>query len=179
MTSRQFELTSSSGSAPVLPITILDFTIPAKSSVESQHGHSIETSLSQSTLRPSRPPSLHLAPTGDVVDDAELLDPTLLPLESPSSLSTILSSHNSLDSGFDPRQLILPLEDWPQPPATIPDRRSRRALSMGYVSKQEGNLGIDQALSVFPVPKVVTRSSFRKSSLQIRRMSVANGADAI
>ena len=146
MTPIQFQLTSTSGSVPVLPIAILDFTIQAKSSVDSHHGRSIETSVSQSTLHLSRPPSLHLAQTGDVVDTAELLDPTLLPLESPSSLSTIPSSHNSLDSGFDPRQLVLPPEDWPQPPTTIPDRRSRRALSMGYVSRQEGNAEIGQAL---------------------------------
>lgn len=123
-----------------MPITILDFTIPAKSSVDSKRSHSIETfSSSKSTLRPSRPPSLYLTEACDFVD-VELLDPTLLPLESPSGLSIIPSSHNSLDSGFDPRQLVLPPEEWPQPPATIPilDRRSRRVLRM---LKQEGHAG--------------------------------------
>ncbi|KAL4070139.1 pheromone A receptor-domain-containing protein [Scleroderma yunnanense] len=165
-------------SAPVLPIAVLDFTMQAKSSVESQHGHSVETSSPQSTLRPLRPPSLHFVLTDDHADAAELLDPSLLPLESPSSLSTIPSSHNSLDSGFDPLQFVLSPDDWPQPPAMIPDRRSRRVSSMGYVSKQDGHTGdflaVDQALSACPSQlKAATRSSFRKSSLQIPRFSVA------
>ncbi|KAL4061748.1 pheromone A receptor-domain-containing protein [Scleroderma citrinum] len=176
--SRQFDLTHTSTSAPVLPIAVLDFTMQAKSSVESQHGHSVETSSPQSTLRPLRPPSLHFVLTDDHADAAELLDPTLLPLESPSSLSTIPSSHNSLDSGFDPLQFDLSPDDWPKPPAMIPDRRSRRASSMGFVSKQEGHTGkflaVDQALSACPSQlKAATRSSFRKSSLQIPRFSVA------
>ncbi|KAI5993240.1 pheromone A receptor-domain-containing protein [Pisolithus albus] len=115
--------------SPILPVTILDSAVDVdKSSNESRRGPSIvpeELSSPESTLRPTRPPSLDLGRwDGDVavvvVDSSELLDPTLLPLESPSGFSTIPSSHNSLDSGFDPHRVVLPLEDWPKPPVTIP-----------------------------------------------------------
>ncbi|KAI6002478.1 pheromone A receptor-domain-containing protein [Pisolithus orientalis] len=120
-------------SAPVLPVTILDFTMAiAKPSTETQLGHSVveveKSSLSELTLQMT---------VVVVVDSAELLDPTLLPLKSPSIFSTIPSSHNSLDSGFDPHQVVFPhLEDWPKPPVTTSAApRSRKALSMTCMSK--------------------------------------------
>lgn len=143
-----FLIASSVGtSTPVLPVTILDFTMAtAKPSTETRLGHSVveveKLSSSELTLQsPSRPPSFDVGQLGSdvvvAVDSAELLDPTLLPLKSPSIFSTIPSSHNSLDSGFDPHQVVFPhLEDWPKPPVTTSAApRSRKALSMTCLSK--------------------------------------------
>ncbi|KIJ64363.1 hypothetical protein HYDPIDRAFT_112361 [Hydnomerulius pinastri MD-312] len=131
-------MSSSMGtSAPILPVAILDFTAAAKScsSTDSRHGHSIDKSL-PSTPDPSRPPSL--AETAEGVEITGI-DPALIPLESPSgrsAISAIPSSHNSLESNFDPRQLALPSDEWPKPPSTIPVRPPRRSTSLGFIPKQ-------------------------------------------
>ncbi|KIK94948.1 hypothetical protein PAXRUDRAFT_780740 [Paxillus rubicundulus Ve08.2h10] len=131
---------STSTSARVLPITTLDFTAATNtSSTESRHGHSIEKSL-PSTPNPPRPPSL----AGEALEGAEIfvIDLALLPLESPSRSPAAASSHNSVESNFDPRQLVLPSYEWPQPPSSIPVRPPRRSSSMGYVPKQGGRFEV-------------------------------------
>ncbi|KAG2112640.1 pheromone A receptor-domain-containing protein [Suillus discolor] len=65
---------------------------------------------------------------------SEFLDPALLPLDSPSNYSTVSSSHNSLQSNFDPQQLFLPSTQWPEPPSTVIVRpRPARPHSMNFL----------------------------------------------
>ncbi|KIJ18332.1 hypothetical protein PAXINDRAFT_97743 [Paxillus involutus ATCC 200175] len=93
-----------------------------------------------STPDPSRPPSLAWDAPQEVA--ISVIDPALLPLESPSRSPAAASSHNSLESNFDPRQLVLPSYEWPQPPSSIPVRPSRRSSSMGYVPKLGSRLEV-------------------------------------
>ncbi|KAI6016732.1 hypothetical protein EDC04DRAFT_520447 [Pisolithus marmoratus] len=176
----------------VLPATILDFIMATdKSSTGSQSGHSVVEKLSsESTLRPLRAPSLDGQLGRDIVvavDSADLLDRTLLPLESPSFLSTIPSSHNSLEFGFDLNFL------W----KIGPDRLQRHPF-LGFVLghcehgvhiKKEMELALKSALhGTFHGPPACVhlrlyrekmRLTYRRSSLQIPRTRTAHKAEAV
>jgi len=54
------------------------------------------------------------------------------PLEPRDRASAIASLQNSLESDFDPSQLVLSPHAWPQPPTSIPIRLPRRSFSVGY-----------------------------------------------
>ncbi|KIN98853.1 hypothetical protein M404DRAFT_156873 [Pisolithus tinctorius Marx 270] len=161
-----------------------------KPSTETHLGHSVveveKLSSSELTLQsPSRPPSFDVGQLGSdvvvVVDSAELLDPTLLPLKSPSIFSTIPSSHNSLDSGFDPHQVVFPhLEDWPKPPVTTSAApRSRKALSMTCMSKGNEVRNIPRSRSMCPSSTRSRKYTYRQNSLQIPGTRTADKPEAV
>jgi len=94
-------------------------------------GCSSEKSLPSSPAA-SRPPSLDLTGAKQLEESPEFLDPVLLPLESPSGYSAIASSHNSLQSNFDPQQLVLPSTQWPRPPSTVVVRLRPKSPSTNF-----------------------------------------------
>ena len=113
------------------------------------YDHSIDKSL-PSTPDPSSIPSLvENRPAEDEIVISPI-DPALMPLESPSRFSAIASSHNSLESNFDPSQHVLSPDAWPRTPTTIPVRLPCRSFNVGYVPKQESRF--DVAVNV-PLPK--------------------------
>ncbi|KIK38252.1 hypothetical protein CY34DRAFT_91289, partial [Suillus luteus UH-Slu-Lm8-n1] len=86
---------------------------------------------------PLRPPSLDLTDAKKLEENPEFLDPVLLPLESPSIYSTIASSHNSLQSNFDPQQLSLLSTQWPEPPSiAIVRPRSEKSPNMNFLQTE-------------------------------------------
>lgn len=106
-----------SASVASLPITVVDLSfIPSASTLPDDYA----THKSF--------PSMPLSPIGRA-DDVVAVE--LGPLESPTRASAISSSHNSLESRFDPGQLVFSLDAWPRTPTTIPARLSRRTLSVG------------------------------------------------
>jgi len=91
------EKSSTSISVPTLPITEVDLSLVIRSaSTLTPYGQSMGSSL-PSTPGPSRPPSLV---EEDVVISA--ITPAMIPLALPSCASAFASSHNSLESSFDP-----------------------------------------------------------------------------
>ncbi|KAH0834105.1 pheromone A receptor-domain-containing protein [Lanmaoa asiatica] len=126
---------SMGSSVPTLPITVVDLSLVIQSaSTLTPYGHSIDKSL-PSTPGTSRPPSPVEDASEDIVISA--IVPAMIPLESPSRASAIASSHNSLESNFDPGQLLLPSDAWPRTPTSIPARLLRRSFSVGYTPKQD------------------------------------------
>ncbi|KAG1750487.1 pheromone A receptor-domain-containing protein [Suillus paluster] len=119
---------------PVSSLTVPEFkSACSESSTEcTYHGHSLEKPLPHSPA-PSRPPSLDLTRAKQLEESPDFLDPALLPLESPSVYSTIASSHNSLQSNFDPQQLVLLSAQWPEPPSTVIVRPRSRSSSMKFL----------------------------------------------
>ncbi|KAG0694467.1 pheromone A receptor-domain-containing protein [Suillus ampliporus] len=119
---------------PVPSLTVLEFksTCSESSIACTYHGYSSEKPLPPSPA-PSRPPSLDLTHAKQLEDGSDLLDPALLPLESPSGHSAIASSHNSLQSNFDPQQLLLSSAQWPEPPSTVIIRPHPRSSSMKFL----------------------------------------------
>jgi hypothetical protein len=125
---------SASISVPTLPITEVDLSLVIQSaSMLTPYGQSLDKSL-PSTPGPSRPPSLVEDAPEDVVISA--VAPAMIPLESPSRASAIASSHNSLESNFDPSWFVLPLDAWPRTPTSIPARLPRRSLDVEYNPEQ-------------------------------------------
>jgi hypothetical protein len=118
---------------PSPSLTILEFrsATPQSSMTCMCRGCSSEKSLPSSPAA-SRPPSLDLTGAKQLDESPEFLDPVLLPLESPSGYSAIASSHNSLQSNFDPQQLVLPSTQWPRPPSTVVVRLRPKSSSMNF-----------------------------------------------
>lgn len=118
---------------PVPSLTVLEFrsTASQSSTTCTYHGFSSEKPLPPSPLRP---PSLDLTNAKKLEENPEFLDPVLLPLESPSVYSTIASSHNSLQSNFDPQQLNLLSTQWPEPPSVAIVRpRSEKSPGVNFL----------------------------------------------
>ena len=125
---------SASISVLALPITEVDLSLVIQSaSTLTPYGWSLDKSL-PSIPGPSRPTSLIEDAPEDVVISAAA--PAMIPLESPFRAPAIASSHNSLESNFDPSWLILPPDAWPRTPTSIPARLPRRCLSVGYNTEQ-------------------------------------------
>lgn len=123
---------------PVPSLTILEFrsTASQSSTACTYHGFSSEKPLPPSPS-PLRPPSLDLTDAKRLEESPEFLDPVLLPLESPSSYSAIASSHNSLQSNFDPQQHSLLSTQWPEPPSiAIVRLRPERSSSMNFLQTE-------------------------------------------
>lgn len=124
-----------SPSVPTLPMTVVDLSLVIQSaSTLTPYVHPMDKSLSL-TPSSSRPPS----PVEDAPEDVVIstIVPAIIPLESPSRASAIASSHNSLESNFDPDQLVLPPDAWPRTPTWIPTCLPRRSLSAGYIPKED------------------------------------------
>ncbi|KAG1873312.1 pheromone A receptor-domain-containing protein [Suillus tomentosus] len=120
---------------PVPSLTVLEFKNTTSESITActYHGYPCDKPLPPSPA-PLRPPSLDLTDAKRLKEDPEFLDPALLPLDSPSIYSVISSSHNSLQSNFDPQQLFLPSTQWPEPPSTVIIRpRPARPHSMNFL----------------------------------------------
>ncbi|KAH7882761.1 pheromone A receptor-domain-containing protein [Phlebopus sp. FC_14] len=164
---------STDTSAPVLPVAILDFTVAEKSS-STDGGQGLSTDKVLPPI-PPRPPPLDLADMGEMIDNVAMMDPTLLPLDSPSGRSAIASSHNSLESNFDPRQLVLPPGEWPRPPSVIPVRFSRRSSSMGLdpvwakrpFSGSTRSILVQSQVLVTPLPAALPRRGPQQSYSKI------------
>nr|BDD37079.1 pheromone receptor [Rhizopogon roseolus] len=124
---------------PSPSLTILEFksATSVSSTACTYHGHSSEKPLPSSPA-PSRPRSLDLTHAKQVEESPDFLDPALLPLESPSGYSTIASSHNSLESNFDPQQLVLYSTQWPKPPSAAFVRPYPRPPSANFL-RPEGS----------------------------------------
>ncbi|OJA20277.1 mating type pheromone receptor 4 [Rhizopogon vesiculosus] len=119
---------------PTPSLTILEFksVTSVSSTACTYHGYSSEKPLPPSPA-PSRPRSLDLAHAKQLEESPDFLDPALLPLESPSVYSTIASSHNSLESNFDPQQLVLYSTQWPKPPSAAFVKPRPRSSSMNVL----------------------------------------------
>lgn len=119
---------------PTLPNTVVDLSLVIQSaSTLTSKGHSMDKAL------PSTPSSRTPSPVEDVPEDVVIpaLAPAMVPLESLSRASAIASSHNSLESNFDPSWHILSLDAWPRTPTSIPVRPPGRSLSVGYIPKED------------------------------------------
>ncbi|KAG2135383.1 pheromone A receptor-domain-containing protein [Suillus bovinus] len=120
---------------PVRSLTVLELKSTAfqSSTVCTYHGYSSEKPLPPPPA-PLRPASLDLTNAKKLEENSEFLSPALLPLESPSNYSAIASSHNSLQSNFDPQQFNLLSTQWPEPPSTVLVRpRPARSPSMNFL----------------------------------------------
>ncbi|KAH7911859.1 pheromone A receptor-domain-containing protein [Hygrophoropsis aurantiaca] len=120
---------------PVIPETVLDFGITSSTSSESQCYDPFAKSPLASPV-PSRSSSFDFSREKQLEADHIFINS---PLESPTAHSVIASSHNSLESNFDPQRLILSSAYWPEPPSTLPVRAPRRSSSMGYLQAMRDN----------------------------------------
>ncbi|KAF8553270.1 STE3-domain-containing protein [Imleria badia] len=128
------EKSSTSITVPTLPFTEVDLSLVIQSaSTLTPYDQLMDKSL-PSTPGPSCPPSLVEDAPEDVVISA--IAPAMVPLESPSRASAIASSHNSIESNFDPSRLILHPYAWPRTQTSIPTRVPRRSFSVGYGPEQ-------------------------------------------
>jgi hypothetical protein len=118
-------------------LTILEFksATSLSSTACAYHGHSSEKTL---PLPPalSRPRSLDLTHAKQLEESPDFIDPAFLPLESPSNYSAIASSHNSLESNFDPQQLVLYSTRWPKPPSAAFVQPHPRTSSMHFLQRR-------------------------------------------